>query len=80
MDRFAIKIVSRADEITGTTEIVGVGSVPNTVETKSEGSVTIRPGDVFMIGGAIKSSGTETNSHARPKELIVLIHATAPSQ
>lgn len=50
------------DEISGTTEIVGVGQVPNTTSRTLQAQVAVRDGETIMLGGFIRNSDTRSKS------------------
>ncbi len=57
-----MKIDESIDEISGTTEITGVGQVPNTTSRTLSAEVAVRDGETIMLGGFIRNSDTTTKS------------------
>jgi general secretion pathway protein D len=57
-----MKIDESIDEISGTTEIVGVGQVPTTTTRTLSAEVAVRDGETIMLGGFIRNSDTRSKS------------------
>ena len=50
------------DEISGSTEIAGVGKIPNTIKRTLNTEIAVRDQDTIMLGGFIKSNKSHTQS------------------
>lgn len=57
-----MKIDQAIEEIDGSTEIEGVGQVPNTASRTLSADVTVRDRDTIVLGGFIRDSNTKNKS------------------
>jgi general secretion pathway protein D len=57
-----MKIDQAIEEIDGSTQIQGVGAVPNTASRTLSADVTVRDRDTIVLGGFVRSSGTKNKS------------------
>ena len=57
-----MKIDQAIEELDGSTQIQGVGAVPNTASRTLSADVTVRDRDTIVLGGFIRSSGDKTKS------------------
>jgi len=57
-----MQILQEIDELAGTTDIQGVGAVPNTTSRRLSAEVAVRDGETIMLGGFIRNSQNVTKS------------------
>jgi len=57
-----MQISESIDELAGTTDIQGVGAVPNTTSRRLMAEVAVRDGETIMLGGFIRDSKNVTKS------------------
>jgi general secretion pathway protein D len=57
-----MQISETIDEIAGSTDITGVGSVPNTTSRTLTAEVAVRDGETIVLGGFIRNSENKLNS------------------
>jgi general secretion pathway protein D len=57
-----MQIDETIDELAGSTEITGVGAVPNTTSRQLSAEVAVRDGDTILLGGFIRNSTTKSAS------------------
>ncbi len=50
------------DEIAGSTDIQGVGAVPNTTSRQLLGEIAVKDGETIMLGGFIRNAETDSKS------------------
>jgi general secretion pathway protein D len=57
-----MQIDETIDELAGSTDITGVGAVPNTTSRKFSAEVAVRDGDSIILGGFIRNATQKNNS------------------
>lgn len=57
-----MEIEQEIEEISGTSEITGVGAVPTTASRSLSSEIAVRDGDTIMLGGFINTTGTKSKS------------------
>ncbi len=57
-----MQIDETIDELAGSTDIVGVGAVPNTTHRSLSAEIAVRDGDSIILGGFIRNANTKTKS------------------
>ena len=57
-----MQIDETIDELAGSTDIAGVGAVPNTTHRTLSAEVACRDGDTIILGGFIRNSSNKTSS------------------
>jgi general secretion pathway protein D len=57
-----MQIQEAIDEISGSTEITGVGQVPNTTSRTLSGEVAVRDGETIVLGGFMRNFASKTKS------------------
>jgi general secretion pathway protein D len=57
-----MQIDETIDELAGSTEITGVGAVPNTTSRKLSAEIAVRDGDSIILGGFIRNATTKNSA------------------
>ena len=57
-----MQIDESIDEISGSTDITGVGAVPNTTSRRLSAEIAVPDGDAVILGGFIRNASTKNNS------------------
>jgi len=77
-NQIKLELLSTANKIEGSTEIEGVGAVPNTFHLTAETSLTIQPGEVIMLGAPLFHPVKESPTSKR-RQLVLLLIPTVVS-